>query len=324
MFRPGRGGTSNPHDRFGKDCRDAPLEKTTPTNHVPPLRFVWLEITGKCQLACTHCYADSGPDGTHGTMTAQDWRRVIDDVAEAGAGMVQFIGGEPVLPPDLGELIEHVLDRRLEVEVFTNLVHVPAELWEVFERPGVRLATSWYSDDPDEHAKITQRPTHARTLANITEAKRRDIPLRAGVIGVLESQRSDQASRMLVDLGLDEVRYDDLRGVGRGARTDAEPDTSVLCGRCAHGNLAVAPDGTVWPCVFTRWLPVGNVREQSLSTILNSDRMATVVGELQAEFTEASTCVPKMCDPQCGPSCSPACQPKGDCTPAGNCAPNYR
>ncbi|GAA1452931.1 hypothetical protein GCM10009602_57220 [Nocardiopsis tropica] len=51
---------------------------------VPPLRFVWLEITGKCQLACTHCYADSGPEGTHGTMTTDDWRRVIGDVADPG------------------------------------------------------------------------------------------------------------------------------------------------------------------------------------------------------------------------------------------------
>ncbi|WP_232832231.1 radical SAM/SPASM domain-containing protein [Nocardiopsis sp. FIRDI 009] len=301
------------------------LESATPTGPtVPPLRFVWLEITGKCQLACTHCYADSGPDGTHGTMTTDDWRRVIDDVAHTGAGMVQFIGGEPVLHPGLGELIEHALNQRLEVEVFTNLVHVPPGLWEVFKRPGVRLATSWYSDNPDEHEQITQRPTHARTLANIAEAKRREIPLRAGVIGVLESQRSDQASRTLLDLGVDEVRYDDLRGVGRGAVAEVEPDTSVLCGRCAHGNLAISPTGEVWPCVFTRWMPIGNVREQSLNDILNSDRMATVVGELRKEFTHRAVCVPNMCDPQCGPSCSPACQPKGDCTPAGNCAPNYR
>ena len=36
------------------------------------LSFMWLELTGKCQLACGHCYADSGPAGTHGTMTAAD------------------------------------------------------------------------------------------------------------------------------------------------------------------------------------------------------------------------------------------------------------
>lgn len=148
-----------------------PLVPATANASVPPLRFVWLEITGKCQLACIHCYADSGPEGTHGTMTTEDWRRVISDVADADAALVQFIGGEPTLHPDLSELIDHALTLGLEVEVFSNLVHVPGALWEVFERPGVRLATSWYSDDAEEHAQITKRSTHARTLANITEGQ---------------------------------------------------------------------------------------------------------------------------------------------------------
>ncbi|WP_306369013.1 radical SAM protein [Nocardiopsis sp. CC223A] len=298
-----------------------PLETPTPAVP-PPLRFVWLEITGKCQLACTHCYADSGPEGTHGAMTADDWRRVIGDVADAGASLVQFIGGEPTLHPDLADLVAHALDQGLEVEVFSNLVHVPERLWEVFARPGVRLATSWYSDDPAEHAAITKRPAHARTLSNITEARNRNVPLRAGVIGVLESQRSDRARAQLGALNLGEVRYDDLRGVGRGASAGTEPDTSVLCGRCAHGNLVVAPDGQVWPCVFTRWLPVGNVREQSLGEIMAGDRMVAVVGRLQVDF-RTIPCVPNMCDPQCGPSCSPACTPTG-CTPTGGCAPDYQ
>ncbi|WP_193789975.1 radical SAM protein [Streptomonospora alba] len=289
-----------------------------------PLRFVWLEITGKCQLECSHCYASSGPNGTHGTMSSDDWRRVIDQAAACGAGMVQFIGGEPTLHPDLEDLITHALSCGIDVEVFSNLVHVPPRLWEVLARPGVRLATSWYSDDSEEHTAITGRPTHARTRSNIAEAKRREIPLRVGVIGVRETQRSDQAQQEMAALGVADVRYDDLRGVGRGAPDLGTPDSSVLCGRCAHGNLAVAPDGSVWPCVFTRWLSVGNVRENSLHDILTSDRMATVVGQLREEFSHRAECVPKMCDPQCGPSCSPACRPKGDCRPAGNCAPTYR
>jgi hypothetical protein len=32
------------------------------------LRFVWCELTSLCNLACRHCYADSGPYGNHGTM----------------------------------------------------------------------------------------------------------------------------------------------------------------------------------------------------------------------------------------------------------------
>jgi MoaA/NifB/PqqE/SkfB family radical SAM enzyme len=38
------------------------------------LRFLWLEITGKCNLFCTHCYAESGPQAElYGNMTYCDW-----------------------------------------------------------------------------------------------------------------------------------------------------------------------------------------------------------------------------------------------------------
>ena len=49
------------------------------------LRFLWLEITGKCQLACEHCYAESGPKGTNGVMTVEDWQRVIDEASRESA-----------------------------------------------------------------------------------------------------------------------------------------------------------------------------------------------------------------------------------------------
>src|SRR5258708_4092159 len=110
------------------------------------LSFLWLEITGRCQLRCAHCYADSGPWGDHGTMTLADWRRMIDEAAALGAPQVQFIGGEPTLHPGLPELIRYALGRNLRVEVFSNLVRVTPELWDVFSLPGVSLATSYYSD----------------------------------------------------------------------------------------------------------------------------------------------------------------------------------
>ena len=34
-----------------------------------PVTFLELEITGQCQLVCAHCYAESGPGGSHGSMT---------------------------------------------------------------------------------------------------------------------------------------------------------------------------------------------------------------------------------------------------------------
>lgn len=282
------------------------------------LSFVWLEITGKCQLACAHCYASSGPTGTHGAMSVDDWLRVIAQAAEIGVGMVQFIGGEPTLHPALPELLDAALGADLEIEVFSNLVHITPELWSRFERPGVQLATSYYSDSAAEHAAVTKRPTYARTRANIAEAVRRSIPLRVGVIELDDAQRIGQAVEELESLGVRDIGTDRLRQVGRGIR-DASPSVEQLCGNCANGVLAISATGDVWPCVFARWLSVGNVLVSSLAAILDSPELAGTRAHLDGHFSAAS-CRPR-CDPSCHPSCKPACQPT--CAPrcSPSCAP---
>src|SRR5258708_13769676 len=117
-------------------------------------------------------------------MTLGEWVAVIDQAKAMGCIQLQLSGGEPTLHPDFCGLVIHALDRGLEVEVYTNLVKVPAELWELFQRPGVRLACSYYSPDATDHDAITGRRSHDRTLANIREAVRRGITLRVAVVAV--------------------------------------------------------------------------------------------------------------------------------------------
>ncbi|MGH3937478.1 MAG: radical SAM protein, partial [Pseudonocardiaceae bacterium] len=289
--------------------------------------FLWLEITGRCQLQCVHCYAESGPGGTHGTMTRWDWVRVLDQADGLDVEMVQFIGGEPTLYPWLADLVEYALGCGLQVEVFSNLVHVSDELWEVFSRPGVSLATSYYSDDPNQHAAVTTRPSYGRTKANIIEAVRRGVPLRAGVIDLDNNQRAQAAQAELVGLGVPSVGYDWLRQVGRGVR-DRQISVEQLCGHCGDGVAAVSPDGAVWPCVFARWLPLGNVLEQELAEILNNPQAHRVRAELARAFAARATaqeepdrdCQPNCnpCNPRCNPGCQPYCNPS-PCQP--QCSP---
>lgn len=294
------------------------------------LSFVWLEITGKCQLACNHCYADSGPAGTDGPMLVEDWVNVIDQAVGLGTKMVQFIGGEPTLHRGLPHLVGHALDRGLQVEVFSNLVHVAPEMWDVLAQPGVQLATSYYADSAEQHEAITKgRGSYARTRANIVEALRRSIPLRVGVIDVVDGQRVDQARAELATLGVvGEVRVDHLRQVGRGVR-ELQPSIDQLCGNCARGKIAISPTGDVWPCVFSRWLPVGNVRQDALVEIITGPRMTETSATLYEHFDSLPNMAKQPCDPQCGPNCGPACNPQcwptgsGPCGPKGGCQPNY-
>lgn len=288
------------------------------------ITFLWLEITGRCQLECTHCYASSGPDGTHGTMTGRDWRNVLDQAAGLGVSMVQFIGGEPTLHPDLIDLINHARRAELAVEVFSNLVHVTNATWTALAQPGVSVATSYYSDDPQQHARITGRPSHARTRANITKARQLGIPLRAGVIDLGDKQRTAQAMTELRELGVSAVGYDRLRQVGRGER-EQQQSIEQLCGHCGDGVAAIGPDGSVWPCVFSRWLPVGNVLTTPLAEVLAGPAARRTQAELGAQFAQrVANCTPDCnpqcnpCSPRCNPGCQPYCEPS-PCQPT--CSP---
>jgi hypothetical protein len=45
------------------------------------------------------------------------------------------------------------------------------------------------------------------------------------------------------------------------------------------------PGGQVWPCVFSRWLPIGCVLDAPLADILAGPAVARVRSELTAAFT---------------------------------------
>lgn len=270
--------------------------------------FLELEITGFCQLKCVHCYAESGPDGGRGTMTTGDWERVIDQAAAIGVKMVQFIGGEPTLDPDLPRLVRHALGKGLKVYVYSNLVHVTRPLWELFSQPGMLLGTSWYSADPGKHAEITgSRASYARTRASIAEAVRRGIPVRAAIIEITADQGIEQAAAELRRLGVADIRVRPSQGIGRAAQGTSGPDVSELCGNCGLDRAAVLPDGQLVPCAIGRWLDCGNVRDTPLADLLSGPA-----------WQRTLTLVPRHADVRaCGPAdnCPPASD-GNDCPPA--------
>ncbi|WP_435241174.1 radical SAM protein [Streptomyces cucumeris] len=276
---------------------------------------VALEITGTCQLQCTQCFAESGPNGTHGVLTAADWRRVISDAAAIGARDVQLIGCEPTTHPAWAELVDHALGLGLLVEVYSNLFHIKSAWWEVLGRDGVKLATSYYSDRAEEHDAITTRPgSYERTRANISEAVRRGIPLRVGIVSVLPGQRVSEARGELEALGVRAIRTDRMRRLGRASLPADAANAAELCGRCGRGQAAVLPSGEVTPCVMARWLTTGNVRERGLAEVLGG-----------ASWAEALRLIPARAD---GGPCDPDCKPASDgadCAPAEQpaCDPKY-
>lgn len=315
----------------------------TETAHpVRDTHFVWLEITSNCQLECSHCYAASGPGRGHGTVSTDQWMQTLTEAATAGVEEVQFIGGEPTAHPELPRFITHALQLGLRVEVFSNLFSIREHVWQALAQPRVRLATSYYSSGTEVHDEVTHRVgSYGRTRANITEAVRRGIPLRVGLIRLFEDQDVDAAREELVSIGVhrDAIRMDDQRGVGRGRGSTACTTEDELCGNCAGGVLAIMPDGTVQPCVFSRdaRFNVGNITDDDLASVLSGERLHRMREDLTSVFLKrglvgvdcppaepmgaVARCMPARGAQGCGPACSPSCAPTHTCNPIVNPPP---
>ena len=280
-------------------------ELTAATRAAPSVpSFLELEITQFCQLKCSHCYSNSGPDAGRGIMTPDDWQRLMDEAAAIGIQTVQFIGGEPTLDPDMPRLARYALGIGLNVNIRSNLVHVTPEMWELFAQPGVSVGFSWYSASPAKHAEVTgSKASHARTRANIIEAVRRGVHLNAGVVEVVEGQDIDAAMAELRTLGVTSISADRARGIGRAAN-GAEPVVSELCGQCGKGRAAIGMDGQLTPCVLGRFLIAGNVRDTPLGDLFASDQWH----EILASVPERNACV--TCTPADSNDCQPSRMPE--------------
>ena len=320
-----------------------PMHATTGTADTQALggiHFLWLELTNRCNLACTHCYAESGPHPARAdVLTTADFRRLLDEGAEIGCRAVQFIGGEPTLHRGLPELIAHARAGGYEhVEVYTNGTHLPPALLDCFVRHSVSVAVSVYGDDPDTHDRVTtRRGSHRRTIANLRKLVDAGLEVRAGVIAMETNRdRIDDTMAFVRGIGVPHVSLDQARGIGRGTDVTAgEAGLQALCGACWQGSLCVAPDGGASPCVMSKAWPVGSVLRESLAELARSaplqdtrrlirDRVwaprdaarRATIHESDEPCLPCPPCAPQCeplcppCMPLCSPTCIPPCTPK--------------
>lgn len=289
------------------------------------LEFLWVELTGSCNLECVHCYTDSGPGlPVRGALDRERLRGVIDEAAALGCARIQFIGGEPTLHPDLAELIAHARRAGIdEVAVYTNGTRLTDELRRVIVEQRVGLAFSVYGPDAAVHDAVTRRKgSFAKTMDSVRWALQQGLSVRVGVIA-MDANRAqiEPTVAMLRRDGVRQVDIDRTRGVGRGAATALAGDPlHELCGRCGNDRLAVDHAGRIHPCVFSRSTDLGAAVEGGLAAALHGAARRDFQERLIDAFAvSASTCTPERPAPPCTPERDPGpCNPEidpGPCTP---------
>jgi AdoMet-dependent heme synthase len=85
-----------------------------------PLRMIAWELTRSCNLNCVHCRARAGAGPWDNELSAEECRRIIDDVASFSAPTVILTGGEPLIRPDIYEITTYASSKGLRMVIAVN------------------------------------------------------------------------------------------------------------------------------------------------------------------------------------------------------------
>lgn len=282
------------------------------TDHID---FLSLELTNQCNLQCLHCYANAGQRTNINSVLARfDYENLIKDGVELGAKKVQFIGGEPTLNKDLPYLISFAHYKGYEfIEVFSNLIGLTDELIDCYKEYDVRVATSVYAPCEEAHDQITcVKGSFRKTIKNLRRLLDEGVGVRVGVIEMEQNEGLvEETKEMLRNLGVVNIGGDKLRRVGRGDDGTTD-ELTELCGGCNGKTLCIGPDGAVSPCIMSKKMSVGSVIGNTLSEVIESEKLASLKHELDNKKGMYAICTPKTCVPYS--TCSPKTGP-GPCEP---------
>ncbi|MFW5775622.1 MAG: radical SAM protein [Chitinivibrionales bacterium] len=112
--------TVEPSDvlRYGRRAIDLPSHMLQFSSDKKPV-VVW-NATRRCNLKCRHCYSDSQNCDYADEMSTSEAQTFIDSLADFGAPVLLFSGGEPLIRKDLFELVAHARQRGLRAVISTN------------------------------------------------------------------------------------------------------------------------------------------------------------------------------------------------------------
>ncbi|MDD2271043.1 MAG: DUF5714 domain-containing protein [Desulfuromonadaceae bacterium] len=119
----------------------------------PRLQELWLHITDRCNLACSHCLFCSGPGAGRELPLAQ-LKQHLDDAASMGCRTFALTGGEPLVHPDFIPLVDHILAiPGSRIAILSNGLLLQERLQARWPRERIHLQIS-LDGRPDHHNSL--------------------------------------------------------------------------------------------------------------------------------------------------------------------------
>jgi len=77
-------------------------------------------ITNNCNLRCNGCFARKIMSENNKNMSLEEYKEVVKDFLEKGGKQINLLGGEPLIHPNLREIIRYNTERNIKTTIYTN------------------------------------------------------------------------------------------------------------------------------------------------------------------------------------------------------------
>ena len=197
---------------------------------------LWLYTNFDCNLHCDYCCVRSSPRAPRRALGLERVRRIAGEAAELGVEQIFVTGGEPLLLPDIGEIIAACAAAASTTVLTNGMLLAGSRLARVraLPRERVTLQISLDSPTPERHDRHRGKGTWARAWQGIERARAEGFRVRIAATVSSEGE-AEEFRRFLDERRVAEadrvIRRIALRGFAEEgialARADLVPEVTI-------------------------------------------------------------------------------------------------
>ncbi len=196
-----------------------------------PLDQLYFYLTQGCNLRCRHCWLAPeyrSEDNPGKYLSAKLFKQVVDEAKELGLTRVKLTGGEPLLNPDVCDIIDFVKTLDLGLTVETNGVLCSSEIAQQMSLcRDIFVSVSLDASKPEIHDAIRGvKGAFQRTLAGINNLVEAGIKPQI-IMSLMRQNREEIESMVLMaqELECDSLKFNLIEPTARGKRMHDEEET---------------------------------------------------------------------------------------------------
>ncbi len=289
------------------------------------------ELTYRCSERCLHCYnlgATRNDEEKSGRadfdeLTLSDYKRIIDQMCDAGLVSVSLSGGDPFSYKDIWGIIEYLYQKDIAIAILTNGQQIVNQIDKLAKFYPRTVRISLYAANPEMHDGITRKKGSWQITMDVIHAlKDRGISvgincvlMRPGVksylelkslaqklscpisidYGVISSMDGDVCATKHLRLTPEEMELimmdPDVESKNEDFEMTSNPapcKQGVPC-LAGQGTFCVMPNGKLIPCVAMH-MELGDLRQQDFHSIItNNPKLNKLLGAKESEYVECGT-----------------------------------